>query len=232
MICKKCGQEIPAGAKFCTSCGEKIEETSEFKFCPKCGEECKKDAKFCTKCGASFDNNTSFDNIENKISSLANKPAKNKILQFVALGVAGLLLIFILFKLGSCIFGGGKLTESKAEDIVEEFVDALFDFDLKKMAKYTVYDSESLEQILDKGDMREVKALKNLKDSMGDLDYDIEIVPGTLQFSDDKKEAWADFEMKIKYKMMGEEYKDSDVSTIRFIKKNNKWLISLFENMF
>ena len=100
------------------------------------------------------------------------------------------------------------------------------------MAKYTVYDSESLEQILDKGDMREVKALKNLKDSMGDLDYDIEIVPGTLQFSDDKKEAWADFEMKIKYKMMGEEYKDSDVSTIRFIKKNNKWLISLFENMF
>ncbi len=39
-------------------------------------------------------------------------------------------------------------------------------------------------------------------------------------------------EMKIKYKMMGEEYKDSDVSTIRFIKKNNKWLISLFENMF
>ena len=211
---------------------KKIEETSEFKFCPKCGEECKKDAKFCTKCGASFDNNTSFDNIENKLSSLANKPSNNKILQFVALGVAGLLLIFILFKLGSCIFGGGKLTESKAEDIVEEFVDALFDFDLKKMAKYTVYDSESLEQILDKGDMREVKALKNLKDSMGDLDYDIEIVPGTLQFSDDKKEAWADFEMKIKYKMMGEEYKNSDVSTIRFIKKNNKWLISLFENMF
>ena len=226
MICKKCGHEIPAGAKFCTNCGEKIENTSEFKICPKCGEECRKDAKFCTNCGASF------DNIENKISAPADNPANKKLLPFVALGVAALLLIFILFKLGSCIFGGGKLTESKAEDIVEEFVDALFDLDFKKMAKYTVYDSESLEQILDKGDMREINALKNLKDSMGDLDYDIEIVPGTLQFSDDKKEAWADFEMKIKYKMMGEEYKNSDVSTIRFIKKNNKWLISLFENMF
>lgn len=226
MICKKCGQEIPAGAKFCTNCGEKIEDTSEFKICPKCGEECRKDAKFCTNCGANF------DNIENKITTPTDNPANKKLLTFVALGVAALLLIFILFKLGSCIFGGGKLTESKAEDIVEEFVDALFDFDLKKMAKYTVYDSESLEQIFDKGDMREINALKNLKDSMGDLDYDIEIVPGTLQFSDDKKEAWADFEMKIKYKMMGEEYKNSDVSTIRFIKKNNKWLISLFENMF
>lgn len=226
MICKKCGQEIPSGAKFCTNCGEKIEDTSEFKICPKCGEECRKDAKFCTNCGANF------DNIENKITTPTDNPANKKLLTFVALGVAALLLIFILFKLGSCIFGGGKLTESKAEDIVEEFVDALFDFDLKKMAKYTVYDSESLEQIFDKGDMREINALKNLKDSMGDLDYDIEIVPGTLQFSDDKKEAWADFEMKIKYKMMGEEYKNSDVSTIRFIKKNNKWLISLFENMF
>ncbi len=226
MICKKCGHEIPAGAKFCTNCGEKIEDTSEFKICPKCGEECRKDAKFCTNCGANF------DNIENKITTPTDNPANKKLLTFVALGVAALLLIFILFKLGSCIFGGGKLTESKAEDIVEEFVDALFDFDLKKMAKYTVYDSESLEQIFDKGDMREINALKNLKDSMGDLDYDIEIVPGTLQFSDDKKEAWADFEMKIKYKMMGEEYKNSDVSTIRFIKKNNKWLISLFENMF
>lgn len=226
MICKKCGHEIPAGAKFCTNCGEKIEDTSEFKICPKCGEECRKDAKFCTNCGANF------DNIENKITTPTDNPANKKLLTFVALGVAALLLIFILFKLGSCIFGGGKLTESKAEDIVEEFVDALFDFDLKKMAKYTVYDSESLEQIFDKGDMRDINALKNLKDSMGDLDYDIEIVPGTLQFSDDKKEAWADFEMKIKYKMMGEEYKNSDVSTIRFIKKNNKWLISLFENMF
>ena len=38
MICKKCGQELPSGAKFCTNCGEKIEETSEFKVCPKCGK--------------------------------------------------------------------------------------------------------------------------------------------------------------------------------------------------
>lgn len=232
MICKKCGQELPNGAKFCTNCGEKIEETSEFKVCPKCGAKCKKDAKFCTTCGYAFGDNVNVDSGDGKIGAAIKKPSNKKIIQYVALGVLGLLLIFVLFKMGSCIFGGGKLTESKAEEIVDDFVDALFDFDVKKMAKYTVYDSDSLERIISDGDMRSLNALKNLKDTMVDIDVDVDIVPGTLQFSDDKKEAWADFEMKMAYKMMGEEYKDSDVSTVRFIKKNNKWLISLFENMF
>lgn len=232
MICKKCGQELPAGAKFCTNCGEKIEDTNEFKICPKCGAKCKKDAKFCTTCGYAFGDNVTVSSGDSKIEAAIKKPSNQKIIQYVALGVLGLLLIFVLFKMGSCIFGGGKLTESNAEDIVDDFVDALFDFDVKKMAKYTVYDPDSLEQIISDGDMRSLNALKNLKDTMVDIDVDVDIVPGTLQFSDDKKEAWADFEMKMKYKMMGEEYKDSDVSTVRFIKKNNKWLISLFENMF
>lgn len=232
MICKKCGQELPSGAKFCTNCGEKIEETSEFKVCPKCGAKCKKDAKFCTTCGYAFGDNVDVDSGDGKIGAAINKPSNKKIIQYVALGVLGLLLIFVLFKMGSCIFGGGKLPESKAEEIVDDFVDALFDFDVKKMAKYTVYDSDSLERIISDGDMRSLNALKNLKDTMVDIDVDVDIVPGTLQFSDDKKVAWADFEMKMEYKMMGEEYKDSDVSTVRFIKKNNKWLISLFENMF
>lgn len=232
MICKKCGQELPSGAKFCTNCGEKIEETSEFKVCPKCGAKCKKDAKFCTTCGYAFGDNVNVDSGDGKIGAAIKKPSNQKIIQYVALGVLGLLLIFVLFKMGSCIFGGGKLTESKAEEIVDDFVDALFDFDVKKMAKYTVYDPDSLERIISDGDMRSLNALKNLKDTMVDIDVDVDIVPGTLQFSDDKKEAWADFEMKMEYKMMGEEYKDSDVSTVRFIKKNNKWLISLFENMF
>lgn len=232
MICKKCGQELPSGAKFCTNCGEKIKETSEFKVCPKCGAKYKKDAKFCTTCGYAFGGNVNVGSGDGKIEAAIKKPSNQKIIQYVALGVLGLLLIFVLFKMGSCIFGGGKLTESKAEEIVDDFVDALFDFDVKKMAKYTVYDSYSLERIISDGDMRSLNALKNLKDTMVDIDVDVDIVPGTLQFSDDKKEAWADFEMKMAYKMMGEEYKDSDVSTVRFIKKNNKWLISLFENMF
>lgn len=232
MICKKCGQELPSGAKFCTNCGKKIEETSEFKVCPKCGAKCKKDAKFCTTCGYAFGDNVNVDSGDGKIGAAIKKPSNQKIIQYVALGVLGLLLIFVLLKMGSCIFGGGKLTESKAEEIVDDFVDALFDFDIKKMAKYTVYDSDSLERIISDGDMRSLNALKNLKDTMVDIGVDVDIVPGTLQFSDDKKEAWADCEMQMEYKMMGEEYKDSDVSTVRFIKKNNKWLISLFENMF
>lgn len=46
--CPKCGAEIPAGAKFCLSCGEKIEQGIK---CPKCGKINPANAKFCLECG-------------------------------------------------------------------------------------------------------------------------------------------------------------------------------------
>ena len=46
-ICS-CGASIPAGAKFCTSCGQ---PRPVIKFCPECGTKAQEGAKFCMNCG-------------------------------------------------------------------------------------------------------------------------------------------------------------------------------------
>lgn len=64
MICKKCGNELVAGSKFCGKCGTAVPVTETVKpvsvvaadtqACPSCGTVCKVGAKFCGKCGHSF----------------------------------------------------------------------------------------------------------------------------------------------------------------------------------
>lgn len=55
-ICPKCGMALPVGAKFCFSCGEKIEIVlSNEIICPKCGMKTPK-GKFCMECGAPLEN--------------------------------------------------------------------------------------------------------------------------------------------------------------------------------
>ena len=51
VICQKCNANVPANAKFCMECGEKIEilSTDEI-ICPVCGKKTVK-GKFCTECG-------------------------------------------------------------------------------------------------------------------------------------------------------------------------------------
>ena len=63
MICTKCNNEIPSGAKFCPSCGaacgvaadvkpaEPPKEPEKKYYCQKCGLELQYGAKFCTVCG-------------------------------------------------------------------------------------------------------------------------------------------------------------------------------------
>ena len=46
--CKKCGQELSEGAKFCMNCGEKVETGN---VCPECGAVVPEGAKFCMNCG-------------------------------------------------------------------------------------------------------------------------------------------------------------------------------------
>ena len=55
VICPKCGAALPAGAKFCFLCGEKIEAAPEKVICPSCGKETPK-GKFCMECGAPLEN--------------------------------------------------------------------------------------------------------------------------------------------------------------------------------
>ncbi len=52
--CPKCGNKLPANAKFCLECGTKIEMMPENEIiCPSCGKRTPK-GKFCMECGASF----------------------------------------------------------------------------------------------------------------------------------------------------------------------------------
>ena len=48
--CKKCGAEVPPGARFCGACG-----ALQDRRCIRCGEPLSPDARFCKKCGAAQD---------------------------------------------------------------------------------------------------------------------------------------------------------------------------------
>jgi membrane protease subunit (stomatin/prohibitin family) len=48
IACPKCHASIPAKAKFCPECGQKIESKS---FCPNCGKPVPAGTKFCPECG-------------------------------------------------------------------------------------------------------------------------------------------------------------------------------------
>ncbi len=58
--CPSCGNAVVAGAKFCRSCGEKIQEqpmathtsTPDVYACPECGASLSGNAKFCSGCGS------------------------------------------------------------------------------------------------------------------------------------------------------------------------------------
>jgi membrane protease subunit (stomatin/prohibitin family) len=52
--CAKCGANLPANAKFCLECGEKVAPVSaDTIICPECGKTVAK-GKFCPECGHKF----------------------------------------------------------------------------------------------------------------------------------------------------------------------------------
>ena len=48
MKCQFCGKELPEDARFCSSCGNPVQQK---KVCPKCGYEAEDDMVFCIRCG-------------------------------------------------------------------------------------------------------------------------------------------------------------------------------------
>ena len=61
MKCKKCGAENLDDAKFCSSCGSRLDA----KYCQKCGKVNPDNAKFCNYCGNLLDSEgTNEENVE------------------------------------------------------------------------------------------------------------------------------------------------------------------------
>jgi membrane protease subunit (stomatin/prohibitin family) len=55
MICPKCNAQVPAGTRFCPSCGNPMTPpTAGGTPCPKCGQPVPAGVKFCPNCGASM----------------------------------------------------------------------------------------------------------------------------------------------------------------------------------
>jgi len=49
--CAKCGKNLTPSAKFCSRCGQPVEEKQKPRSCPKCGAENLPDSVFCNECG-------------------------------------------------------------------------------------------------------------------------------------------------------------------------------------
>lgn len=55
MLCENCGEVIPYGSIFCSSCGKKADEKQaqeDLKKCENCGAEIESGSSFCVACGA------------------------------------------------------------------------------------------------------------------------------------------------------------------------------------
>ena len=48
-VCPNCGTQVPAGSKFCLSCGAKMNTAV---FCTNCGKPVPPGSKFCPQCGS------------------------------------------------------------------------------------------------------------------------------------------------------------------------------------
>ena len=80
MFCNKCGGEISENDVFCTNCGNKVVEESDYKKCESCGEKLEDEAEFCKYCGQKvkadrfnraeklFEEGFSGEDIKNKIT--------------------------------------------------------------------------------------------------------------------------------------------------------------------
>lgn len=64
--CPGCGTAMPAGAKFCSSCGQPMPEKmpepdnrdNDVQYCPECGAMRQGASRYCALCGQSFENET------------------------------------------------------------------------------------------------------------------------------------------------------------------------------
>lgn len=135
MRCNNCGAELQDNAKFCTSCGSKVESVGPQagpKHCPNCGSQLAGDASFCTNCGQRVGGPVRQAAPRNNYIRPRQNQANAKKLGLIIGGVvlALLLLIFVILPL----FKSG-FSEKESAKMVEETFNGMLNFDFDKASK-------------------------------------------------------------------------------------------------
>lgn len=135
MRCNNCGAELQDNAKFCTSCGSKVENVGPQagpRHCPNCGSQLAGDASFCTNCGQRVGGPVRQAAPRNNYIRPRQNQANAKKLGLIIGGVvlALLLLIFVILPL----FKSG-FSEKESAKMVEETFNGMLNFDFEKVSK-------------------------------------------------------------------------------------------------
>lgn len=246
MKCNNCGADLADNAKFCTSCGAKVENSAPQggpKHCPNCGSQLAEGASFCTNCGQKVGGpvNQGAKEIENKLANTfgGNKNANLKNIGMIVGGVVvALLLIFFVF---GPLFGGGKLTAKKAADIVEDVFEEAMDFDFEDARKYfSITAQDEADYFFDIFQGFKTYYGDYVDKTLDDL-IDIEVEPVDFLYNRNTKAAKGTFKVisKVKKKYLtdpmisqwfGSDFKgiDTDTVNVEFAKEGKKWVITSF----
>ena len=243
MKCNNCGADLADNAKFCTSCGANVEAQGPQggpRHCPSCGSQLASDASFCTNCGQKVGGpvNQGARKVENKLANTykGNNLNIQKIAMIAGCVVLALLLIFFVF---GPLFGGGKLTDKKAADIVEDVFEESMDFDFEDARKhFSITARDEADYFI--GNFQDIQNYYSsyTDKTMHDL-MDVEMEPINFIYNKNTKTAKGTFRMtaKVKKKAMdnplivelfGSDFNgiDTDTVYVEFMKEGKKWVIT------
>ena len=240
MRCNNCGAELQDNAKFCTSCGSKVENVGPQagpKHCPNCGSQLAGDASFCTNCGQRVGGPVRQAAPRNNYIRPRQNQANAKKLGLIIGGVvlALLLLIFVILPL----FNTG-LSEKKATKIVQNTVDSIMDFKFDKAIK-------NFANVTDDDYMDLVDGVKSMQKELGPslgnktlADFmDIKVTP--MSFVYDKSTGTAHGTYNVNFSLNKKGIKNPTINgllnmalasggpqtlEVEFIKVGRKWKIS------
>ncbi len=243
MKCNNCGADLADNAKFCTSCGANVEAQGPQggpRHCPNCGSQLAEGASFCTNCGQKVGGpvNQGARKVENKLANTykGNNLNIQKIAMIAGCVVLALLLIFFVF---GPLFGGGKLTDKKAADIVEDVFEEAMDFDFEDARKhFSITARDEADYFI--GNFQDIQNYYSsyTDKTMHDL-MDVEMEPINFIYNKNTKTAKGTFRMtaKVKKKAMdnpliielfGSDFNgiDTDTVDVEFMKEGKKWVIT------
>lgn len=240
MKCNNCGAELQDNAKFCTSCGAKVENTAPQggpRHCPNCGSQLAGDASFCTNCGQRVgDPARQVAPSNNYIRPRKNQADAKKLGLIIGGAVlALLLLIFVIVPL----FNSG-FSEKKATKMVESTINSIMDFDFQKASKnFANVTDDAYREMVDgikymQKEMGTLLGNKTLKDFM-----DIKVTP--ITFTYDKSTGTAHGTYNVNFSLNKKGIKNPTINgllnmalasgepqtlEVEFIKVGRKWKIS------